>query len=209
MTRTPPAPRRRPEVWYRRGVIETYVRGRIERFLDPLGKVLASLRITPIALTLSGLAMCVCAAFLVGNGHAVAGGWVFLAGSALDGLDGTVARLTGTSSRRGALVDSVADRLGEISLWGGLAAFLVDQPTLVLVCVVSLGGALLTSYLRAKAEAVGADGRGGLVGRGERVIVLSAGLILGNLSWVLPGLAVVIWITVIQRFVVIWKRLGP
>jgi len=134
---------------------------------------------------------------------------MWLAGSALDGLDGTVARLTGTSSRRGALVDSVADRLGEIALWGGLAAFLVDQPNLVLVCVASLGGALLTSYLRAKAEAIGADGRGGLVGRGERVILLTIGLVLGVLSWVLPILAVIIWVTVIQRFRVIWNRLEP
>ncbi len=162
-----------------------------------------------MALTATGLALCVAAAFLVGAGNAVVGGWVFLSGSALDGLDGTVARLTGTSSKRGALVDSVADRLGEISLWGGLAAFLADQPTLVLVCVLSLGGALLTSYLRAKAEAVGADGRGGLVGRAERVILLTGGLVLGLLHWVLPVLAIVIWVTVIQRFWVIWKRLEP
>lgn len=190
-------------------VIETYVRGRIERFLDPLGRTLARLGVTPTFLTLTGLALSVVAAFLVGAGETTVGGFVFLAGSALDGLDGTVARIRGMASRRGALFDSVADRLGEIALWAGLAAYLVAQPTLVLICVGSLGGALLTSYLRAKAESVGADGRGGLVGRGERVILLTIGLVLDLLPWVLPVLVVVIWVTVAQRFVVIWKRLEP
>lgn len=160
-------------------------------------------------LTLTGLALSVFAAALVGAGETMVGGWVFVGGSALDGLDGTVARIQGTASRRGALVDSVADRLGEIALWAGLAAFLVDRPTLVLICVGSLGGALLTSYLRAKAEAVGADGRGGLVGRGERVILLTIGLVFDLLPWILPVLAVVIWVTVAQRLSVIWKRLEP
>ncbi|NND85364.1 MAG: CDP-alcohol phosphatidyltransferase family protein [Acidimicrobiia bacterium] len=188
-------------------MIETYVRGRIEPLLDPLGRGLAALRITPTTLTLTGLAVVVVASWRIAAGDLLVGGWLFLAGSALDGLDGTVARVTGTASRRGALIDSVADRAGEIALWGALATWLSDEPQWVLLCVLGLGGALLTSYLRAKAEAVGADGRGGLVGRGERVILLSLGLLTGWLEPVLVIAAVLIWVTVSQRFLIIWKRL--
>ncbi len=183
------------------------MRGRIEPLLDPLGRGLAALRITPTTLTLTGLAIVVVASWRIAVGDLVLGGWLFLAGSALDGLDGTVARVTGTASRRGALIDSVADRAGEIAVWGALAMWLSLEPRWVLLCVLALGGALLTSYLRAKAEAIGADGKGGLVARGERVILLAAGLITG---WLIPVLSItagLIWVTVAQRFLTIWKRL--
>lgn len=188
-------------------MIETYVRGRIEPLLDPLGRGLGALRISPTALTLTGLAMVLVASWLVAGGDLVLGGWLFLAGSALDGLDGTVARVTGTASRRGALIDSVADRTGEIAMWGALATWLATEPRWVLLCVLALGGALLTSYLRAKAEAIGADGRGGVVARGERVILLTFGLVSGWLLPILVAASVLIWITAAQRFLTIWKRL--
>lgn len=183
------------------------MRGRIERFLNPVGKALVAIGLTPMALTVLGLVLCVAGAAAVGWHRPVLGGWLFLAGSALDGLDGTVARLTGKASARGALLDSVFDRLGETALWAGLAAHLVDEARLVLICVVSLGGALITSYLRAKAEINGTDGRGGMVGRGERVILLTVALVFDLTVWILPVLALLIWLTVFQRFRVIWKRL--
>ncbi|UCG40288.1 MAG: CDP-alcohol phosphatidyltransferase family protein [Acidimicrobiia bacterium] len=188
-------------------MIETYVRGRIEPLLDPLGRGLAALRLTPTKLTLGGLAVVVVASWLIAAGDLALGGWLFLAGSALDGLDGTVARVTGTASRKGALIDSVADRAGEIAVWGALATWLAYEPRWVLLCVLALGGALLTSYLRAKAEAIGADGRGGIVARGERVILLTVGLVSGWLVPVLVLAALLIWATVAQRFLIIWKRL--
>ncbi len=188
-------------------MIETRIRGRIEPLLDPIGRFLARLGITPTALTLLGLALAVAGAVLVARGALGWGGGLFLAGSALDGLDGTVARVSGRATRRGALIDSVADRIGETALWGGVAFWLSDTPRLVMVSIFCLAGALLTSYLRAKAEAVGADGRGGVVGRGERVVILSLGLLTGWLEPVLWVLLVGIWVTVAFRFWAIWRRL--
>ncbi len=184
------------------------MRGRIERFLDPMGRMFAALHITPTAMTVTGLVVVIVASWRIASGDLVVGGWLFLAGSALDGLDGTVARVTGTASRRGALIDSVADRIGEVAVWAALATWLALEPQWVLISVLALGGALLTSYLRAKAEAVGADGRGGLVGRGERIVFIAVGLISGFLIPVLLVLGVLIWATVAQRFFIIWKRLG-
>lgn len=194
--------------WYRLPVIERYVRGRIERYLDPLGRVVGALHVTPTVMTVTGLLVVVFASWRIAHGDLVAGGWLFLAGSALDGLDGTVARVTGTASRRGALIDSVADRVGEIAVWGALATRLALDPEWVLLCVLALGGALLTSYLRAKAESVDADGRAGIVGRGERVLLLTVALVTGALVPVLGALVVLIWVTVAQRFTVVWKQLG-
>ncbi len=188
-------------------MIETRIRGRIEPFLDPIGRWLARLGITPMVLTTAGLVLAVAGAVLVARGAVVAGGIVFAAGSTLDGLDGTVARVTGTASRRGALIDSLADRIGETAMWGAIAFWLSDTPRLVMACIFCLAGALLTSYLRAKAEAVGADGSGGLIGRGERVVLMSVGLVFGVIEPVLWVLVVGVWLTVAQRFRVIWQRL--
>lgn len=187
-------------------MIETRVRGWLEPVLDPVGRLLSRLGVTPILLTITGLLVAVAGAALVARGQPVLGASIFLAGSALDGLDGTVARVSGRVSKRGALVDSVADRIGETAMWGAVA-FWIQTPRLVMVCIFALAGALLTSYLRAKAEAVGADGRGGLVGRGERVVILSIGLIVGWVEPVLWALLVLIWVTVAQRFWAIWQRL--
>jgi len=188
-------------------MIETRIRGRIEPFLDPIGRWLARLGITPMFLTVTGLVLAIVGAVLVAQAAVLAGGLVFLAGSALDGLDGTVARVTGTASRRGALIDSLADRVGETAMWGAIAFWLSDTPRLVMACIFCLAGALLTSYLRAKAEAVGADGSGGFIGRGERVVLMAVGLIFGIMEPVLWVLVAGVWLTVAQRFRVIWQRI--
>ena len=189
-------------------MIETRVRGHIEQYLDPIGRALARIGITPTFLTVFGLAMTVGAAVLIARGLHTAGGLLFLAGSALDGLDGTVARVTDNATRRGALIDSVADRIGEAAVWGAVAFSLSDTPRLVMAVIFCLTGAMLIPYLRAKAEATGTDGSGGMLGRGERVAILGIGLVFGWIEPVLWILLVGIWISVAQRFWAIWQRLG-
>lgn len=189
-------------------MIELRVRGRIERFIDPIGRFLAKLGFTPTWLTLLGLLLTLVGAVMVGFGMFRAGAFVALAGSSLDGLDGSVARAKGSASASGALLDSVADRMGETAMWAGLAFALSDTPVLSLLCVVSLGAALLVSYVRAKAESMGADGRGGIMGRFERVVLLSIGLVFIDLiEPVLWIMAVTTWVTVFQRFYNSWKQL--
>ena len=189
-------------------MIEMRVRGRIERFIDPIGRLLAKLGLTPTWLTMLGLLLTVAGAILVANRSYVAGALIALGGSSLDGLDGSVARARGTASDSGALLDSVADRIGETAMWAGLAFALSYRPRLSLLCVVSLGAALLVSYVRAKAESMGADGRGGIMGRFERVALLSFGLlfieIVEPVLWIM---AVTTWVTVLQRFYNAWKQL--
>lgn len=189
-------------------MIELRVRKRVDRIVDPIGRSLAKIGVTPTWLTLIGLAGTLTGAFLVGRQEFVAGALVAAAGSALDGLDGSVARARGSASRSGALLDSVADRIGETGMWAGLAFALSETPRLILLCVLSLGAALLVSYVRGKAESLGADGRGGIMGRAERVILLTLGLLfIDYIEIVLWAMAALTWLTVMQRFYISWRQL--
>ncbi len=189
-------------------MIEQRARGHIERYVDPIGRVLVSARFTPMTVTIVGLLLVVSGAVLVGLEVTVLGAWIVALGSALDGLDGAVARLSGKASKRGAFVDSVSDRLGETAMWAGLAFAVSDETSvLALLCVLNLGASLLVSYLRARAESVGADGRGGLMGRAERVILFSAGLVFNFVPIMLWVMAALTWMTVAQRFALVWRRL--
>ena len=189
-------------------MIELRVRKNIDRFVDPLGSWLARMGITPTWLTMIGLGTTLAGAFLIANEVFLTGALVALGGSILDGLDGSVARARGSASASGALLDSVADRIGESGMWAGLAFALSDRPRLALLCVLSLAAALLVSYVRGKAESLGADGRGGIMGRAERVILMSAGLIfIDYIEIMLWTMAILTWVTVLQRFYRSWHQL--
>jgi phosphatidylglycerophosphate synthase len=189
-------------------MIELRVRKRVDRLVNPIGRALAQIGVTPTWLTLIGLAVTLSGAVLVAREHFIAGALVAALGSALDGLDGSVARARGSASRSGALLDSVADRIGETGMWAGLAFALSDSARLSLLCVLSLGASLLVSYVRGKAESLGADGRGGIMGRAERVILMTIGLLfIDYVEVMLWAMAVLTWLTVLQRFYISWRQL--
>ena len=109
----------------------------------PGAKLLRALGFTPNAITILGFLLCVAAAVLVAYGQLLPGGIVFLVGGGLDLFDGGLARLTGTESPFGALLDSVFDRLGEAALLVGLGIYglrsgLSDDNQLLFVLVVML-----------------------------------------------------------------------
>ena len=116
-------------------MIELRVRKRVDRLVNPIGRGLARIGVTPTWLTMIGLGVTVIGAVLVARESFVAGALVALTGAALDGLDGSVARARGSASLSGALLDSVADRMGETAMWAGLAFALSDSARLSLLCV--------------------------------------------------------------------------
>jgi CDP-diacylglycerol---glycerol-3-phosphate 3-phosphatidyltransferase len=144
---------------------------------------------------------------LIGYGRLGWGGGVALVGSALDGLDGSVARAAGTESARGALLDALADRVGEVAVLAGLAAAVAAEARVVTLIVLAVGGSMLVPYLRAKAEAEGLDGRGGMMGRAERVLLFSAGLFTGLIEPMLWVLVIATWATVGWRFFLTYREL--
>ena len=88
----------------------------------PIERLCLRLHVSPDAITLASTTVGAGAAVLFGLGWLSLGGWVFLAGSSLDFIDGRVARATGRVSRAGAFLDSTLDRVSELLVFGGLAA---------------------------------------------------------------------------------------
>ena len=181
--------------------------------VSPIGKVLVRLRVTASMITMLGLVVAIAGAVVLANGHPLTGAFLIALGGGIDGVDGTVARLTGTVSRRGAFLDTMSDRVGETAMFAGVAWFVADDPLLVLLAIISLGNSMLIPYARAKAEAEGLDGKGGIMGRAERIILFCA--LLAPVGWDWWGAEVMLWpmailtgITAAQRFWKAWVGLG-
>ncbi|NNC93682.1 MAG: CDP-alcohol phosphatidyltransferase family protein [Acidimicrobiia bacterium] len=184
-----------------------------KHIVSPISKALVRLHISASVITVLGLAVTLIGAAILANGHPTTAGFVIGLGGAIDGVDGTVARLTGTASRRGAFMDTVADRVGEVAMFAGLAWFVSDEPLLALLSVIALGNSMLIPYVRSKAEAEGLDGKGGIMGRAERII-LFCGLLI-PVGWGWWGAEVMLWpmvvltgLTVVQRYWKAWVALG-
>jgi phosphatidylinositol phosphate synthase len=175
-------------------------------------------RVTPNMLTATGVSLCALAAALVlfENHNKILFFWlaavVFVVGSLLDILDGALARAGGKTTPFGAFLDSTTDRVGEGLMLTALAYVLARHHHLVFVAVttVAVAGSFLVPYTRAKAEAIGLRGDVGIGSRAERVVVITAGLVLapwGVLPWALALLACTAWITVGQRVLFVRKQL--
>jgi CDP-diacylglycerol--glycerol-3-phosphate 3-phosphatidyltransferase len=169
--------------------------------LEPIGKALASIGVTPTVITFLGLGVVVVGSVMIATGLPRSGAAVVRGGALLDGLDGSVARASGLVSPRGAFLDSAFDRMGEIAAFAGLGFYRAGFPRELLLIVLAIGGAMLVPYMRARAEAQGFDGRGGLMGRAERVLLFCIGLILGLVEPMLWVFVVLVWLTALVRFV--------
>lgn len=196
-------------------VLDIRARKKVSRAADPLARLLVRSGLSPTAVTFSGLGISIIGSILIAVGYLAAGAAVLGTGAALDILDGVLARMTGRETVRGAFLDSLTDRVGEVAMWTGLAFYLGrrSEATLVMLALVALAGSLLIPYLRAKAEAEGVEGKGGLMGRAERLLLFCWGLGLAGLNLpVLAGtiwaLAALTWLTVTQRSWRTWVLLG-
>jgi len=188
-------------------VIDMRIRPRVTRFLEPIGKGLAKLGMTPAAMTLLGLLVVIAGSVVIATGALKTGAVIVLFGSLLDGLDGAVARASGKVTARGAFLDSASDRVGEIASFAGLAVAMAGDARVLLLIILAMGGALLVPYMRARAEAEGHDGKGGLMGRAERIILFTLGLVLGYVEQMLWIFVVLVWITVVVRFVKTYRSI--
>jgi len=185
--------------------------------LRPLLLALDRCGLSPLAVTVAGLVISLVGAWQVAEGRLFWGTLVFLVGSGFDMLDGGLARLQGTVSRRGAFLDSCLDRFGEAAYLTGAAIwFMTEQPhqwqRAVILILVTMFGSLATSYVRARAEGVGETCQVGLLQRTERGLLLGVGGRCGRavLVGVLWALAILTLATTLQRIVHVAAKLpGP
>ena len=181
-------------------------------------KGLARTRVTPNALTATGVTLCAIASVVVlferHNEFLLywLGAALFVAGSILDILDGALARAGGKSTPFGAFLDSTTDRVSEGFMLAAIAYIFSShgRDIFVVVDVAAVAGSFLVSYTRARAEALGLKGDVGIGSRAERVVVITAGLVLapwGVLPWAIALLAATAWITVGQRVLSVRRQL--
>jgi len=180
---------------------------------------LARTRITPNALTTAGVSLCLAAAVIVYFEYHNKllfywlGAFVFVVGSILDILDGALARAGGKTTPFGSFLDSTTDRVGEGAMLGAIALIFARHGNEVALgaTIAAIAGSFLVSYTRAKAEALGLRGDVGLGSRAERVVVITAGLVLapwGVLPWAIYLLTATAWLTVLQRILFVRKQLA-
>jgi CDP-diacylglycerol---glycerol-3-phosphate 3-phosphatidyltransferase len=138
-------------------------------------------RLTPNAISMTGLVLNVVAAVLVWQGYYFLGGIAFIVGSICDTLDGRYSRMSGKGTPFGAFLDSTLDRVEEGVVLAAVAAWFAQEGNDLAVgaTVLAVVGSYMVSYTRARAEALGVECKVGIASRAVRVVILSAGLVLG------------------------------
>jgi CDP-diacylglycerol--glycerol-3-phosphate 3-phosphatidyltransferase len=162
------------------------------RFLiAPIAKVLIKLSLNAMALTMLGFGAAAIAGLLFGLGYVRLAAIAVLVSGILDSADGTVARISGQVTKAGAFTDSAVDRYCEAVIFFGLLVHYLRNGafSLVLLTFVAMTGAFMVSYMRARLEGLGKECRVGLLEREDRVIVLAAGGLFGEI-----GLQVALWV---------------
>src|SRR3954466_5498753 len=139
-------------------------------------------RLTPNAISLTGLALNLLAAVLVWQGYYFLGGIAFIVGSICDTLDGRYSRMSGKGTAFGAFLDSTLDRIEEGIVLTAIAVrfAMTGDEAAVAGCMIAVLASLMVSYTRARAEALGVENKGGIATRPVRVVILSIGLLFAK-----------------------------
>jgi phosphatidylglycerophosphate synthase len=144
--------------------------------IGPLERLLIG-RVSPNAITIASLLLCGVTGAAVALGHLPGAVWLYVFAGVLDILDGRIARQSNQQTPSGALLDSVSDRWGELFVFAGYLWFLQDSPWGVAV-MSAIGGSMMVSYTRARAEALGVVQSGGVMQRAERIVLVAAGTLI-------------------------------
>ncbi len=165
--------------------------------------------ITPNQVTVAGLLFTLVVAWLTGTGYVFAAGIVLAASSVTDIADGALARARNSCSDYGAFFDSLLDRIGEAVIGIGIIVYYVNHGHAMegaLLTYLSVCGALMVSYARARAEGLNIECNVGFMARPERIVVTCAGLLLFPVFglWILSAS---LWVLIVTTFFTTAQRL--
>lgn len=192
--------------------------------INPLIRGMIKVGITPNIVTFIGFlgnmvaaGMFIYAATLTGGRYAWIGygGWVLIASSLFDMMDGRLARLGNMSSTFGAFWDSTLDRYSELVSLGGIVGFyfglegetwVLDNTVWGILTLAAMIGSVMVSYVRARAEGLGLDCKVGIMQRPERVVVLCLGAIVaGFIDNGIPVCVAILIIAVLSNITAFWR----
>jgi CDP-diacylglycerol--glycerol-3-phosphate 3-phosphatidyltransferase len=139
-------------------------------------------RLTPNAISLTGLIGNLIAAALITQELFLLAGLAFITGSVMDTLDGRYSRMSGKGTPFGAFLDSSLDRMEEGIVLAAVGAHFATEGDEAAVAAVVLAVlfSLMVSYTRARAEALGVECKVGLATRAVRVVIISTGLVFAE-----------------------------
>lgn len=189
-------------------MLNIFARASVSRVTDPIGAWLLRRGLTPNAVTVLGTVGSVAVSlWFIPRGQLFTGAALVTVFVLFDLIDGAMARAQGGGTKFGAVLDASCDRIADGALFAAIAwwAFGADEHGLAAATLVSLVGAQVTSYVKARAEASGLSADGGIAERAERFIVALVGVGLHGLGvpYILPValylLAALVTITVVQR----------
>ncbi len=182
----------------------------VSGILQPPARLLIRLHVSPDAITVLGTVAAVLTALICfPQGYFVAGTLLITFFALADLLDGTMARLSGTSGPWGNFLDATLDRIADGAIFAGFIWWALNNDNVWVGVAASLAlvTGQVTSYAKARAEAVGATANVGIAERAERlIIILAAAFFTGlGIPYLLP---IALWvigvlglITVVQRIV--------
>jgi CDP-diacylglycerol--glycerol-3-phosphate 3-phosphatidyltransferase len=188
--------------------LEMYLRKVFKNVIDPIARGLLRLGITPNTITAIGFLLSTVAAVFASQGKFTIAGLILLVAAPLDVVDGSMARLIGTPSAYGSLIDSVTDRYSELVVFGGMMFYFVNTQNTVaaMLVYIAAAGSVLVSYVKARAEGLNLSAKVGLLTRVERLIILINCLIINIPMVALWIIAVLANFTAIQRLLYVRRQ---
>lgn len=159
----------------------------IYKIIDPFVRGLIEIGVTPNVVTTIGFLLNVVAAgvfvyaavygYFYGYSYVGWGGFLILFAGLFDMLDGQVARIGNMSSKYGAMYDSVLDRYSELVTMSAISFYFMYNNIYIagLITLLALVGSIMVSYVRARAEGLGIECKGGFMQRPERVVLTGVG----------------------------------
>jgi CDP-diacylglycerol--glycerol-3-phosphate 3-phosphatidyltransferase len=195
-------------------MISSFLRAPVTRVVEPTARALTKRKVTPNQVTLVGaIGTCATSLIFFTRGELFVGTFAMLIFIFSDLVDGTMARLSGASSKFGAFLDSTSDRVVDATLIGSITYYLFTiDDSLQIVAWFALTGGFLVSYVKARAEASGFTCEGGFAERPERTIILlvstgfaglGVGYILAAGIWLI---AITSFLTVGFRVIQVWRQ---
>jgi len=186
-----------------------HLRQALKPTLEKIGKAFSSTGLSANFWTVVGLGFAFISAVVYGlhlQYSFIIGGVLLLVSGFFDVVDGQVARITGKTSKKGAFLDSVFDKIAEVAIFLGILIGGYSHGYLVFLAITL---SLLVSYTRARAESLGIPLQGiGIGERAERLLVIAIVGIAGFLNYAVIVVIIIAGITFIQRIIATAKKIS-
>ena len=180
-----------------------YIRNNIlDKIETPIVTSLHKLKISPNLLSVFGLILGIIAAVFIALDDLIFAALFLLIGAIADLFDGSLARKFNKETVFGAFLDSVIDRIQELSIFIGATYLLISKENYewAILPVLTLGLSVLVSYSRARGEGLGIQTKdSGIVTRPERLLILIIGLITDQFIIAMVIVSLTSLISFIQR----------